>query len=65
MKQIVEQASSLVKGMQMIADNLADYNSGLCKRKIPLDVIQYDVASLARQLAGLHGEIGEKIRNGY
>lgn len=63
MKRIAKQAEQLVKEMQIIADNLGDYNPGLCKRKVPLDVIQYDVASLARELASLHGEIGEKIRN--
>ena len=63
MKQIAEQADSLVKDMQIIVDNLAEYNPELCKEKTPLSVIQYDVASVARELAGLHGKIGEKIKN--
>ena len=63
MKKLFEQASQIAKEAQMIADSLAEYNPGLCKHKVPLDVIQYDVASLARELAGLHGEIGGKIRN--
>lgn len=62
MKKLFLTAEQLVKEMQMIADNLRDYNPGPCKRKIPLDVIQYDVASLARELASLHGDIGEKIK---
>lgn len=58
MKQIAEQANSLVKNMQMIADNL-----GLCKKKTPLDVIQYDLACLGRELTYLFVEIGEKIKD--
>lgn len=63
MKKIAEQADRLVGEIQKIADNLWEYNTGLCKRKTPLDVIQYDCACLARELAGLHGEIGGKIIN--
>lgn len=62
MKQLFEQADILVKEMQMIADSIGDYNPGLCKNKTPLETIQYDVASLARELVGLHGKIGEKIK---
>ncbi len=62
MRQLVEQTEQLVKEIQIIADNLADYNPGLCKDKIPLPTIQYNLACLARELTGLHGEIGEKIR---
>lgn len=62
MKKLFLIAEQLVKEMQIIADSLRDYNPGLCKRKVPLDVIQYDVASLARELASLHGDIGEKIK---
>ena len=59
MKKLFEHASQIAKEAQIIADNLAKYNPGLCKNKVPLDVIQYDVASLARELARLHGEIGD------
>lgn len=34
MKQIAEQADSLVKDMQIIVDNLAEYNPELCKEKL-------------------------------
>ena len=61
-KQLVEQTEQLVKEIQIIANNLADYNPGLCKDKIPLPTIQYNLACLARELTDLHGEIGEKIR---
>ena len=65
MKKLYEQVSQLVIELQAIADALGEYNPGLCKNKTPLPVIRYNVASLARELAGLHGKIGEKIKNGY
>lgn len=65
MKKLSEQSDRLVIELQAIADALGEYNPGLCKDKTPLPIIQYDVASLARELAGLHGKIGEKIKNGY
>ena len=64
MKKIAEQANSLVKEMQMIADNLEEYNPGLCKDKVPLGVIQYDLACLGRELTHLFVEIGKKIKDG-
>ena len=63
MKELYEQVSQLVIELQAIADALSEYNPGLCKNKTPLPVIQYDVASLARELAGLHAEIGGKIKD--
>ncbi|MEA3313537.1 MAG: hypothetical protein U9Q18_04095 [Caldisericota bacterium] len=62
MKKLAEEADRLVFEMQMIADNLAEYNSGFSKKKVPLEALQYDVASLARELAGMHGELGRKIK---
>ena len=64
MKKLAEQANSLVKDMQMIADNLEEYNPGRCKEKTPLDVIQYDLACLGRELTWLYAGIGEKIKEG-
>ena len=64
MKQIAEQANNLVKEMQIIADNLAEYNPGLCKDKTPLGVIQYDLACLGRELTWLYAEIGKRIKKG-
>ena len=64
MKEIAEQANSLVKEMQMIADNLADYNPELCKDKVPLGIIQYDLACLGRELTWLYVKIGKKIKDG-
>lgn len=52
-------ATELVINMQMIADSLFDYNSGLCKKKTPLSVIQYDVSTLAHNLTELYGDIGK------
>lgn len=63
MKNFYEQVSQLVIELQAIADALSEYNPGLSKNKTPLQVIQYDVACLERELTGLHGKIGEKIRN--
>lgn len=63
MKEIAEQASALVAEMQTIADNLSDYNPGLCKDKTPLDVIQYDIACLRRELTWLYAEIGKKVKD--
>lgn len=62
MKEITEQANKLVEKLQMIADNLADYNPGLCKDKVPLDVIQYDIACLGWELTWLYAELGKKIK---
>ena len=64
MKRLYEQAVQLATELQRIADNISEYNPGLCKKKVPLEIIQYDVASLAKELAGLHEKIGEKIKNG-
>lgn len=50
MKNLSKKADILVKDMQIIADNLAEYNPGLCKKKVPLEVIQYDIACLRREL---------------
>ena len=64
MKQIAEQANSLVKELQMIADNLEEYNPGrCCKDKVPLGVIQYDLACLGRELIYLFVEIGRRIKD--
>ncbi len=63
MKKLFEQASQLVVELQSIADALSEYNPGLCKNRTPLSVIQADVGSLARELAGLYGKIGEKAKN--
>jgi len=63
LKELFKQATQIVIEAQMIADNLNGYNPGLSKDKVPLDVIQADVASLARELANLYGKLGEKIRN--
>lgn len=64
MKRIAEQANNLVKELQMIADNLLEYNPGRsCKDKTPLGVIQYDLACLGRELTWLYAEIGRKIKD--
>lgn len=64
MKKLVEQADNLVKEMQMIADNLEEYNPGrCCKDKVPLRIIQYDLACLGRELTYLFVEIGRKIKD--
>lgn len=63
LKQIAEQADNLVTKMQMIADNLADYNPGLCKDKVPIETIQYDLGCLGRELTWLYAEIGKKVKN--
>lgn len=62
MKEIAEQAEQSAKEMQMIVDNLAGYNPGLCKKRIPLPVIQHNIAVLARELALLYKNIGKKIK---
>ena len=63
LERLYNQAAGLIVDMQMIADSLFDYNSGLCKKKIPLSAIQCDCSTLARNLIILYGDIGEKIRN--
>lgn len=62
MKKLFLEAEGLVKEAQIIADNIFDYNSGLHKEKVPLDALQYSVACLAREFAGLYGKIGEKLK---
>ena len=63
MKKLSEQANSLVKELQIIADNLAEYNPGLNRKKVPLSVLQYDIACLGRDLTWLYTEIGAKIKD--
>ena len=63
MKQIANQANSLAIDMQIIADNLAEYNPGLNKKKVPLSAIQYDLACLGRGLTYLFVEIGKRIKD--
>jgi hypothetical protein len=63
MKKLSDQAQTAAIDAQVIADNLFNYNTGFCKKKVPLEVIQYDVANLARELAGLHAKIGGKIKD--
>lgn len=63
MKEIAEQANNLVKELQIIADNLAEYNPGLNKKKVPLSVIQYDIACLGRDLTWLYTEIGGLVKD--
>lgn len=63
MKKLHEQADTLVKDLQIIADNLAEYNPGLCKKMVPLEVIQCDISALTRELTGLYVDIGKKIKN--
>jgi hypothetical protein len=46
----------------MIADSLEEYNPGLRKDKVPLDVIQHDIACLGRELTWLYTELGKKIK---
>lgn len=65
MKNLSIQVGFLVKDIQAIDKNIAGYNPGLSKEKVPLRTIQYDIASLARGLSILHGKIGEKIREGF
>lgn len=65
MKKLAEQADNLVKEMQMIADNLEEYNPGrCCKDKVSLGIIQYDLACLGgRELTYLFVGIGRKIKD--
>ena len=63
MKRIAEQVRNLVTEMQIIADHLEEYNPGLCKDKVPLPAIQYDLACLGRDLTWLYAEIGRKIKD--
>ena len=64
MKQIAEQANNLVKELQIIVDNLEEYNpERCCKDKTPLGVIQYDLACLGRELTWLYTEIGKGIKD--
>ncbi len=63
MKAIAEQAAQLVTEAQMIADNLADYNPGLSKDKVPLEILQYDLACLGKDLTWLYSEIGKEVKD--
>ena len=62
MKQIAEQSRNLATEMQMIADHLEEYNPGLCKDKVPLETLRYDLACLGREITWLYVEIGRKIK---
>ena len=63
MKGLHEKIEQLVQQLQMTADSLGDYNPGLCKDKIPLETIQYDLACLGRELTWIYSELGRKIKN--
>ena len=63
MKEIAERAEQAAKEMQMIANNLGDYNPGLCKDKVPLGAIQYDLDCLERELIQLRIELGRRSKN--
>ena len=62
MKKLFEQATQIAVEAQMIADSLEEHNPGLCKDKVPLDVIQHDIACLGRELTWLYSEIETKIK---
>ena len=62
MKKLAEQADNLTGKMQMVADSLADYNPGLCKDKIPLPTIQYDLACIGKEITWLYSEIEKKVK---
>jgi hypothetical protein len=64
MKKLYDKTQMLVTDLQIIANNISEHNPGLCsKKKVPLNVIQADIGNLARELATLYGEIGEKIKD--
>jgi hypothetical protein len=65
MKKLSDQAQTAATEAQIIADSLFDYNTGLCKKKVPLNAIQTDAGNLARGFATLYGKIGEKIKNDF
>lgn len=63
MKKLYEQADGLAKELRIIAGNLNEYNPGSCKRKVPLRVVQHNIASLMRELSVLYTDIGEKVKD--
>ena len=64
MKHIAEQADILAGKMQMVSDSLADYNPGLCKDKIPLQTISYDLACIGKEITWLYVAIEKKVKDG-
>lgn len=63
MKQIFGQVDQLATEARLIADSLSRYNPGLNKERIPLEVIQHDVAILMQRYSRIYADIGEKIKN--
>ena len=62
MKELSEQADQIVRGAKEIAVELFAYNPGSGQKKVSLDHIQHDVATLTRDLTGLYADIGKKIK---
>jgi hypothetical protein len=62
MKKLYLTSVALVEDAQRLADNLAEYNPGLSKEKVPLENIQYDLACLGEDLIRLYSKIERKIK---
>jgi len=65
MRELYEQAHQLVEDVENIAANLFALNPGLKnlkQGKILCETIQYDVATLMRNLSGLYADLGKEIK---
>jgi adenylate cyclase len=65
MKRIYETSYALLSDMVNLSRNLMTHNPGLSEKgKVPLGVIQQDIAYLVKELYALYSAIGGKIKNG-
>jgi len=65
MKELYEQAHGFIKDIENIAANIFAYNPSirqLKQGKILCETIQYDIATLTRNLSGLYADLGNKIK---
>lgn len=62
MRELYEQTNLFIKDVEKIAANLFAYNPGSGQKKVPLENIQHDVATLTKDLTGLYADIGKIIR---
>lgn len=56
MKELYQQAQAIATEAQIIADNLNDYNPGIHKKKVPLEILQTDAGNLTKEFAALYGK---------
>jgi hypothetical protein len=60
METLFRKAEELISAGEIIRDSLFEYNTGLCKKRVPLEFIQFDIALLREAYLELYDEVGKK-----